>query len=79
MNTKDMKEWTYVIISIVALLLAVFLVLVVNDEIEERRRMELMYMAEHHCYVESYAGKDAIPVYRCDNGLKLGHDMWRDK
>jgi hypothetical protein len=35
------------------------------------------FIAAHNCIREGFAGKDAIPVLKCDNGLFLETEIWK--
>ncbi len=38
---------------------------------DEREARQNKYLGTHKCVTVSYAGKDALPVYQCDNGLVM--------
>jgi hypothetical protein len=36
----------------------------------------VQYIADRHCVVTGYAGKNAMEIYQCEHGIFLSRDIW---
>lgn len=65
-----------IVYSFVAAGVALFVTLGVLDNNRQNQEKIAQYVKEHSCVVTGFAGRDANRVYKCDNGMRLGKEMY---
>ena len=71
-----MKAWFNEAVKYIPLIMAVMtaigivsMFVIANEDARVRDIRRYQYLADHKCVVVNFAGKDAEPVYQCDNGM----------
>ncbi len=48
-----------------------------ENDIVKHDRLTTSFIERHKCVRDGFAGRDAIPILKCDNGLFLEPEIWK--
>jgi len=74
---KGLDARIRIILMLTVIALQLWFISFMSDTIEQSKLKRSKHIYEHKCERVGFAGIDAIPVFKCDNGIWLQNELPR--